>query len=109
MQVVLCHLFDPEARFITWDSVFIHLASSAIGIGSSRLKAQTRAHSVSFAADSRKTISISGCTVRAIAEHGGRNHVMVITVPRMGTSPEAICFSFNDVATRDSFISRLQV
>jgi hypothetical protein len=107
--VVPCRLFDADARFKRWDSVFICLSSSAIGIGSSRHKAQTRARCHASADGSRRTILISGCFIRAIAEHGGRSHVMAVTVPRTGSSPEVICFSFDNCTTRDSFIDRLQV
>jgi hypothetical protein len=108
---VACRLFDPDARFKSWDPVFIGVGSSCIGIDSSREKALAKALSHPAAGDEAHAfISLADCSLRAVAEHAGRRHIMVVSV---SLSPPVdnrdFMFSFDDAATRDSLILRLQV
>jgi hypothetical protein len=108
---VASRLFDPGARLKSWDSVFIGVGINCIGIGSSSDKALARALSHSVAADEAHTfISLADCSLKAVAEHAGRKHVMVVSVsPDPSGANRDFIFSFDDPATRDSLILRLQV
>jgi hypothetical protein len=84
--------------------VLITVSSSHIGISSSSDKAQARALGRDAAAvQDHKAIPLPGCTVRAVAEHDGRKHVMAIAAPALSQQPEKI-FAFGDEATRDAFM-----
>ena len=91
--------------------MFVFVGSKAIGVGSSRDKALSRALSHSVDDDAvNKVIPLSGCSVTAVPEHKGRKHVMAIAVPRSSSgSVTDFIFSFDDPAARDSFIQQLQV
>ena len=103
---VACHRFDPDARWKSWDSVFISASYRSIGVGSTRDKALARALSEPLTPDqARKVLPLAGCSVRAVPEHRDRKHAMVISIPGVGDS----VFAFDDSATRDAFIQRLQV
>jgi hypothetical protein len=106
---VACHVHDPTARFKSWDAVFIAVGSRHIGFGSSRDKAVARAIGRDAAAvQDHKAIPLSGCTVRAVAEHDGRKHVMAVAAHALSRQPEKI-FAFCDDATRDAFMRAVQV
>ena len=106
---VSCHVHDPTARFKSWDAAFIAVGSSHIGISSSSDKAQARALGRDAAAvQDDKAIPLPGCTVRAVAEHDGRKHVMAVAAPTLSRQPEKI-FAFRDEATRDAFMRAVQV
>ena len=107
MQVA-CHVHDPTARFKSWDAVFIAVGSSHIGFGSSSDKALARALSRDAAAVHHKAIPLPGCTVRAVAEHDGRKHVVAVAAPALSPPTEKI-FAFRDDATRDAFMRAVQV
>jgi hypothetical protein len=104
-----CHVHDPTARFKSWDAVLIAVSSSHIGFGSSSDKAVARALGRDAAAvQDHKAIPLPGCTVRAVAEHDGRKHVMSVAAPALSRQPEKI-FAFRDDATRDAFMRAVQV
>ena len=109
---VSCHVHDPTARFKSWDAAFIAVGSSHIGISSSSDKAQARALGRDPAAVQHgKAIPLPGCTVKAVAEHDGRKHVMAVmavAAPALSRQPEKI-FAFRDEATRDVFMRAVQV
>jgi hypothetical protein len=102
-------MFDPYARFKSWDSVFITVGFN-VGYGSSKDKAFSRAVDPEYAADeTSKAIPLVGCVCRAFSEHAGRKYAMAVSVPaNFPRFPETI-FAFEDAATRDTFVHRLQV
>ena len=106
---VPCHIFDPYARYKSWDSVFIAVGFN-VGYGSSKDKAFSRAVNPEYAADeTSKAISLVGCACRAFSEHAGRKYAMAVSVPSdFPRLPETI-FAFEDAVTRDTFVHRLQV
>ena len=57
--------------------------------------------------DFDKSIPLEGCIPRAVAEHAGRKHVMAVAFPD-DSLPEEV-FAFQDSATRDACMQRLQV
>jgi hypothetical protein len=106
---VSCHVHDPTARFKSWDAAFIAVGSSHIGISSSSDKAQARALGLDPAAVRHdKAIPLPGCTVKAVADHGGRKHVVAVASPALSRQPEKI-FAFRDEAMRGTFMRAVQV
>ena len=106
---VPCHIFDPYARYKSWDSVFIAVGFN-VGYGSSKDKAFSRAVDPEYAADeTSKAIPLVGCACRAFSEHAGRKHIMALSVRSNIHQISATIFAFEDAATRDTFVHRLQV
>ena len=58
--------------------------------------------------DFDKSIPLEGCNPRAVAEHAGRKHVIAVAFPNYSFLPEEV-FAFQDSATRDACMQRLQV
>jgi hypothetical protein len=108
---VTCYQFDPDARLKSWDRVFIAVGTNSIGFGSSRDKALARALCYPVTADdAHKVIPLEGCSIRAVPEHCGRKHAIVISVTcgSFSTASDFI-FSFDDSDVCDAFVERLQV
>jgi hypothetical protein len=110
---VECRLFDPKALFMSWDSAFIAVGSKTIGIAKNRDKALvgTLSHVVAVAeVEERISIPLAVCEVRAVPEHAGRKHVMAVSVSSTSSVAAPVCIcSFDNSATRDEFIGKVQV
>ena len=106
---VSCHRFYPKSLFKVWDSKFIVVSGSRLACGSTRDKTLSRAFGLDVLdGDLDKSLPLAGCIPRAIADHAGRRNVMVVAFPGNPFIPEQ-CFAFEESATRDAFMQRLQV
>ena len=105
---VACHRFYPKSAVKNWNSKFITVSGSRLACGSTKDKTMSRAFGHGVAdGDFDKSIPLEGCIPRAVAEHAGRKHVMAVAFPD-DSLPEEV-FAFQDSATRDACMQRLQV
>ncbi len=110
-KAVSCHVFDPAARFKSWDAVFIAIGSSSFALGSTVEKAFTRAQpsqQSSFGDKAHQSFALEGCLATAAAELAGRSHIMAVEYPSAPERPKHH-FAFDDRLLRDAFVQRLQV
>jgi hypothetical protein len=108
---VSCHVHDPAALFIRWDSVFIAIGSSSFSFGSTIEKACTGAREAqqsSFGDRTHGTFALEGCRATAAAELAGRSHIMAVEYPSAPAFPKHH-FAFDNRHLRDAFVQRLQV
>ncbi len=107
MRQVPCHSFDPIARFKKWDSIFLSLGKSLIGIGSTKHKSLMRALGLDVAAgDRNQSVCFANCIPRAVGEYAGRQHVMAVVFEH---SISERFFAFENPAKRDLFMQLLVV